>query len=339
MTDFFVRNLDPLLGQAVANRTYLRENETWGQLSERVALGNTLLHPSGKKDYISVRDGIASGRLLPAGRHYQHGDIDQPFRNIEVFSNCSTAPLSFLKFLLLLNGSGVGRNYSDDQIIIDWRMMPQLYCVLSSKHPDYNSKYQLDNNIKVISKEGFGRYDFYHLVEDSREGWAKALEILEVAAFEKQKDKKFVFDFSDIRKSNTPIKGMQNRPASGPIPLIDAFQEAAKIKYLNMMPWEQNIRVDHEFSQCVANGGARRSARIALKYWKDPEIFKFITLKKDNPYLWSSNNSISVDAEFWAEALIPNTHANKVFIIATENSYGAGGGEPGFINVDKLTVK
>jgi hypothetical protein len=341
MDNFYVRELDPLLGQAVAKRTYLRQGENWSQLSERVALGNTSLHPSGKADYISVRNGIASGRLLPAGRHYQHGDIDQPYRNMEVFSNCSTAPLSFLEFLLLLNGSGVGRNYSDDQIIVDWRNMPILNCVLSMDHADYNSKYQINQGIKVLAKEGFPyKADYYHLIEDSREGWAKALEILEVATYEKKAKKaRFIFDFSDIRQSGMPIKGMQNRPASGPIPLIYAFQQTAKVKYLDVMPWMQNMMVDHYMSECVANGGARRSARIAVKYWKDPEIFKFITLKKDNPWMWSSNNSIGVDAEFWKQALIPNTHANLVFMAATENAYEAGGGEPGFINLDKLTVK
>jgi ribonucleoside-triphosphate reductase (formate) len=341
MADFFVRELDPLLGQAVANRTYLRKDENWGQLSERVALGNTLLHPTGKDDYIPVRNGIASGRLLVAGRHYQHGDIDQPYRNMEVYTNCSTAPLSFLKFLLLLNGSGVGRNYSDDQMIVDWRNMPILNCILSTKHDDYNSKYQLDNDIKVLAKEGFPfKAHHYHLVEDSREGWAKALEILEVATYEKKnKNSRFIFDFSDIRKSGMPIKGMQNRPASGPIPLIYAFQQIAKVKQLDIMPWEQAMFIDHYASECVANGGARRSARIAIKYWKDPEIFKFITIKRDNPWMWSSNNSIGVDKEFWKDASKPNTHANCVFMAATENSFGAGGGEPGFVSLDKLTVK
>lgn len=342
MDTFYTRELDPLLGQAVANRTYLRKGENWSQLSERVALGNTLLHSTGKQDYISVRNGIASGRLLPAGRHYQHGDIDQPYRNMEVFSNCSTAPLSFLKFLLLLNGSGVGRNYSDDQIIVDWHNMPILNCVLSMDHADYNSKYQIDNGIKVLAKEGFpNKPDYYHLIEDSREGWAKALEILEVATYEKKsKNARFIFDFSDIRKSGTPIKGMQNRPASGPIPLIYAFQQTAKVKYLeDAMPWEQNMIIDHYMSECVANGGARRSARIAVKYWKDPEIFEFITIKKNNPWMWSSNNSIGVDAEFWDDVFAPGSHAQKVFMLATENSFGAGGGEPGFINLDRLTVK
>ena len=41
----------------------------------------------------------------------------------------------------------------------------------------------------------------------------------------------------------------------------------------------------------------------------------------------------------WDEVFIPGSHAQKVFMLATENSFGAGGGEPGFINLDKLTVK
>ena len=61
----------------------------------------------------SLRNAIATGALLASGRHLQHGDTDQPGRNMEVFTNCATAAASFAKFYLLLNGSGVGRSYDD----------------------------------------------------------------------------------------------------------------------------------------------------------------------------------------------------------------------------------
>jgi len=165
----------------------------------------------------------------------------------------------------------------------------------------------------------------------------KALEILEVATFQGRKYDHFVFDFSNIRKSGTPIKGMQGRPASGPIPLIYAFVKSSELKYKEDMPiWKQTMILDHYMSECVANGGARRSSRIAIKYWKDPDIFSFIILKKDNPWLWSSNNSIGIDPLFWEESQNPGTIANKIFEEATLNVYESG--EPGFVNLDKLVV-
>lgn len=346
MSEFFVRDLDPDMGTAVANRTYLRKHEKWGDLAKRVSLGNTLLHESGKEDLSFLQQAISNASFLTAGRHLQHGDENQPTKNIEIHTNCSTACTSFLKFLLLLNGSGVGRNYSDEFMTVDWHNMPHVYTVLSNQHADYEMQFRADYSpkVRVIAKEDFNAYptnpDLYHVVEDSREGWAKALEILEVAAFEGKAHDHYVFDFSAIRKYGTPIKGMQNRPASGPLPLIYAIQKAAEVKYeKEMMPWMQTMIVDHYMSECVANGGARRSARIAVKYWKDTEIFKFVTIKRDNPWMWSSNNSVGVDEEFWNQIEIEGSQAQLLFQEITKSSFQDMTGEPGIINLDKLTVK
>lgn len=344
---FFVRELDPNLGQAVGKRTYMRkeQNENWEDVAKRVAIGNASLHPTGEQDRLGIEEAICKGAFLASGRHLQHGDKDQSQRNMEVYTNCSTACTSFMKFLLLLNGSGVGRNYSDELMTIDWRKMPHIYCVLSMTHDDYARQFypSQDPKVRVIAREDYLSYptnpDLYHIIEDSREGWAKALEIIEVAAFNNKEHDHYVFDFSQIRKYGTPIKGMQNRPASGPLPLIYAIQKIAEIKYQDYMPWKQTMIIDHYMSECVANGGARRSARIAIKYWKDEEIFDFVTIKKNNPWMWSSNNSVGVDAEFWEQSLIEGTKAYDLFILITQSSFGDKTGEPGIINLDKLVVK
>lgn len=330
------RPLDPGMGEAVAKRTYLRKGENWGDLAERVALGNTMLHKSGIADLENLTQYIADAKLIPAGRHLQHGDATQVTRNLEVFSNCSTACMSFMKFLLLMNGSGVGRSYSDDIMMVDWSNMPNIYCVLDSAHPDFNSDF-------VIAKGDHSKYpedaDLYHLVKDSREGWVRIVELIETAAYSKKKYDNYVFDFSLIRKNGTPIKGMQNRPASGPIPLISAINNMAKVKEMELPIWKQTMFIDHYLSECVANGGARRSARIAIKQWNDKDILDFITIKKHNPWMWSSNNSVGVDEEFWQTSTQEGTLAYKVLNAVVESSYGDGSGEPGLINLSKLTVK
>jgi hypothetical protein len=63
-------------------------------------------------------------------------------------------------------------------------------------------------------------------------------------------------------------------------------------------------------------------------------------------FLWSSNNSVTVDADFWAYVNEEKTadkelreHAKKVFEAVCESSYYDGTGEPGFINVDRLVQK
>lgn len=259
--------------------------------------------------------------------------------------NCSTACTSFMNFLLLLNGSGVGRSYDDDSVAVDWVNMPNIYCVLSINHKDYKSEYIADNGDKVniIAREDFDKYpnpDLYHMVEDSREGWAKALEIIEVAAWNNKAYDHYVLDFSNIRESGQPIKGMQNRPASGPLPVIYAFMKIAQVKYMDLAPWKATMFIDHYAAECVANGGARRSARIAVKFWKDKDIGQFINIKSDYPWMWSSNNSIGTDAEFWEHIKNdPNSHAAIIYNLVMKNAFENESGEPGFINLDKLTIK
>lgn len=425
------RPLHPGMGQAVAERTILRvkpdgTRETWGDVADRVAAGNAMLCPDEydvAPERKLLRKHIANASLLMSGRHLQHGDEKQIERNMEVFTNCSTAPASFLMFYLLLNGSGVGRCYDDDLMVIDWDNAPNLRVVLDEKHPDFDfsahesvrdAKHKYGGNSKKV---------MWYTVPDSREGWAKALEIWELAAFEKiHRDKMLILDFSKVRPKGAPIGGMQNRPASGPVPLMNAFLKAASLKNSGLEPWRQAIYIDHYFAECVLVGGARRSARMSTKFWKDPSVVDFIEVKRpiefegmsaeevqeyrsdidewnqlvrryneliatppikyidgmnkaqkaefDNEitnlarrlgvkigkipqskmqpmgFLWSSNNSVTVDKEFWDLLELKrgtpeyNTdlarHARKVWKRLVECSYGDGTGEPGIINVDRL---
>src|SRR5690606_15405017 len=110
------------------------------------------------------------------------GDENQPKRNGEIFTNCSTSPTSFLLFYLLLNGSGVGRAYDDAMMVVNWDNAPAIRCVLDSSHPDFDfSAHESARDAK--HKYGDGEDVLWFEIPDSREGWAKALEIWENAAF------------------------------------------------------------------------------------------------------------------------------------------------------------
>lgn len=372
---FPFRPISAGMGQAVAERTILRKKENgefedWGDVANRVARGNANLFDgpihSSETEYHLLRKHIANGNTLMSGRHLQHGDENQPTRNMEVFTNCATSSASFLLFYLLLNGSGVGRCYDDDMILVNWDYAPSLRCVLDSSHPDFN--YSAHESVRdAIHKYGKeGPNVMWYEVPDSREGWAKALEIWENAAFEKiHAGKMLILDFSKVRARGLPIKGMQNRPASGPVALMDAFEKAAKLKGAGLAPWRQAIYLDHYFAECVLVGGARRAARMSTKHWSDPTIFDFITIKrplefhgknaqeileyrkteKANAFLWSSNNSVTVDDEFWELVRDPSNktprakHAKKVFKLVCTAAYADGTGEPGLINSHKLVQK
>ena len=369
------RRLDPGMGVAVARRTVFRstDEECFGKVADRVAAGNMALlgHPLLPHERLErerLRNAIATGALLTSGRHLQHGDDMQPNRVVELFSNCSTAIVTFAKFYLLLNGSGVGRSYDDALIAVDWQKAPNLQVYLPPDHKDYphsvKAKCKLGVDLGVIP---YGTTDdstgimttyiaenlastippesedvVYHRVGDSREGWAKACEILEAMAFQEDSDKTLFLDFSDVRPRGTPIAGMQDRPASGPLSVMSAFINTRNQVINNPTPiplWEQALRIDHYFSVEVQVGGARRAARMATKDWQDPGIFEFIRIKSKGG-LWTANHSVMVDKEFWSLVQTDVTedplsqHAHRVFSEVTECAYING--EPGFINGDQL---
>jgi adenosylcobalamin-dependent ribonucleoside-triphosphate reductase len=351
---FSDRKLDSGMGMAVAKRTYLRRItdsktgaerwETWAEVADRVAKGNTsLLKKLGKKftadikaDYEIMRRHISNGSLLMSGRHLQHGDENQADRNMEVFTNCSTATSSYILFYLLMNGSGVGRPYDDDMCVVDWDNMPNVRCVIAEDHADF--EWGVDESVRDARHKYGDREreeDGVHWFEvpDTREGWAQAVEMVEVMAFERKfKDDLLILDFSKVRPKGAPIKGMQNRPSSGPKPLMNAIQKMTTIKGACLSPWKQAMFVDHYLAECVLVGGARRSARIATKSWSDPEIFDFINIKRGG-FLWSANNSVAVDDKFWKQR---SNHARKVLQAILKASYEDGTGEPGFINQHRL---
>lgn len=358
-------------------------NEKWEDVAHRVAVGNSLLGPAAAQEfeYHKMHHHLRQASILMSGRHLQHGDETQPTRPMEVFTNCSTSAAAFLTFYLLLNGSGVGRAYDNDMMVVDWAKMPIVVPVVDMGHADVQS-----GEIKVLDRRSAQHlylHEDVHVFEvpDSREGWAKAIEQIEVMAYEgKYHDSVLILDFSKVRPRGSPIAGMQNRPASGPGPLIDAIQNIARLRSVRMDEWRQCMYVDHYLAECVLVGGARRAARMATKTWRDANVFDFINVKrplelhgksveeiieykKSNwamGFLWSSNNSVTCDDDFWervkyveeemqtqdmtAEALhdegmisLTDLHAWKVLQAIAEASYADGTGEPGIINQDRLT--
>ncbi|HUB15807.1 MAG TPA: recombinase [Acetobacteraceae bacterium] len=363
------RALDPGMGLAVARRTVFRpeDRESFGRVADRVAAGNiSLLGPSDaarRQEQARLRNAIATGALLTSGRHLQHGDAEQSTRTMEVFTNCATAAASFAKFYLLLNGSGVGRSYDDALMAVDWAQAPRLLLYLSPAHPDHPAhalpRFAAEMEIPpdLAAVQAFLAREMLadladapsdavsYRIGDSREGWAKAVEILEAMAFRGEHDRTLVLDFSAIRPAGAPIRGMQGRPASGPVSLIRAFVNIRRhvIGAARAQPaierWEQALLLDHYLSMEVQVGGARRAARMATKSWRDPGVLRFIRAKEAGG-LWTANNSVMVDAEFWqrvraGDPADPRTrHAVAVFAEATRCAWRNG--EPGFINGDRL---
>lgn len=313
--------------------------------------GNVSLDQNITEQEIQEFKAFAVAGITPlSGRHLQHGDKNQKNSKIEVFTNCSTTPFSFLSFYLLLNGSGVGRDYSSESCRVDWDYMPDIRLVLDGgsdddgdvtkgAHKDWKSAFSEFQSCFETLKEAKHKYDAesedvrWIKIKDSREGWAEAIAILETAAFHKNHSKSlFIFDFSGIRPYGSPINGMQGKPAQGPIPLMRAMAKLATIKNAKMKPWKQALYIDHILASVVVMGMVRRAARMATKAWSDRDIIEFIDIKRGG-FLWSANNSIITDEEFWAQASDPKpSHARRVFEAAVGAAYYDETGEPGFLN-------
>ena len=311
---------------------------TWAEhVATNVVPGNLSLSKTTDSAKAQRLTDLAVQGVIPfSGRHLQHGDLNQPNKTGERFTNCSTSMTSFQKFWLLMQGSGVGRLYDADICRVDWSYMPHARFVLSQAHPDYADWIESTDNARH-------RYDSesettrWFTVEDSAEGWTKVVEILETAAFQrKHKDKLFIFDFSEVREKGRPIKGQQGRPASGPVPFIRSLMQVVAIRDAGMPPWRQAMHIDHHLSECILLGGIRRSARIACKSWREHDVMAFIDIKRGG-YLWSANNSVVVDDEFWEQAASPApSHARRVFDAMVSAAYFDGTGEPGFLNASKM---
>lgn len=323
-----------------------KPNGTMQNWSERIAdviNGNFCLEPrdTNVNEYLRTMELGKAGIFVTSGRHLQHGDRDQPSKLLDLFSNCSTAMFSFMVFRLLLRGSGVGRDYSGECCRVDWDMMPDIRLVLDESHADYKEdqfrgSFESLRNARHKYDSGSEKVRWFS-VDDTREGWAKTIEILETAAWQgKHEDKLFIFDCTPVRPSGSPIMGLQGRPASGPLALMHCLASIASIKNAGMKPWKQALFVDHYVAACVQLGGARRAARMAVKHWRDRDIIEFIDIKRGG-FLWSTNNSILVDNEFWESARQPrHNHAKRVFEAAINAAYWDATGEPGFINIDML---
>lgn len=133
-----------------------------------------------------------------------------------------------------------------------------------------------------------------HIIEDSREGWTRALGRL-LGAYVGQAGLPAKWDYSQIRPRGRPLRGFGGR-ASGPGPL-EIMLEGVETLYGSYVhkKADSQLIVDtmNMIGRCVVAGGIRRSAQIALG---DPNDRQFLDLKLDRnklgEYRWASNNSV-----------------------------------------------
>jgi ribonucleoside-diphosphate reductase alpha chain len=173
-----------------------------------------------------------------------------------------------------------------------------------------------------------------HVVDDSIEGWATALDVLMSSYLDngvrhpEYQGRKVLFDLKQIRKKNSYISGGFKAP--GPEPLRKALDRIDIILY-NAAIEERQLKTIEVYDICmhtadsVLAGGVRRSATICLFSLDDEEMINSKTGNwfQENPQRGRSNNSAVV---------VRSTITSEKFhwIMQKVREYG----EPGFVFVD-----
>jgi len=349
-------------GKVVYDRTYSRtlpdgSKESWPDTTRRVVDGNLGLvdqrHqlPGEREELLSLME---SFKILPAGRHLWASGV----KNAQHLFNCWVSGwtekpsdhFSF-SFLRLMEGGGVGANYSN-RYLADYPPVQQelyVHVVCDPEHPDYERM----RDAGVLSTEYDPEWSGAFVIEDSREGWASALvDLIDTHYREDVSHYQRVYDVSRVRAAGTKLKTFGGR-ASGPEPLarmlIDVCEtlshthggytyEGHRQGYLTGL---DAMEIDHSIAQCVVAGGVRRSARMAMMHWADPQIHEFINIKEMSGLHWTTNISVEVDDLFWQsledtqDDLDPkfwgeSAHQMARDVLAAISTGMVNNGEPGF---------
>ncbi|ADB93746.1 ribonucleotide reductase [Mycobacterium phage RedRock] len=340
-------------GELVYKRTYARTKpdgtkETWPETVERVVDGNLGLVdvryqlPDERAQLIRL---MSEFKILPAGRHLWASGV----KNAQHLFNCWVAgwPEQIsghfeFTFMRLMEGGGVGANYSNHYLDHYGPVQQELFVhiVCDRDHPDYEAMEAAGILSTEYDPDWVGAFE----VEDSREGWAAALTDLidthyrdEVSHFQR------VYDVSRVRPVGAKLKTFGGQ-ASGPQPFAEMLIKVCKILSANVdlpLTGIDAMTIDHAIASCVVAGGVRRSARMSMMHWNDPQIEEFINVKATSGEHWTTNISVEVDDEFWAalkgqsplwwqEAIGDYTTQEKAERIMEALSVGAvRNGEPG----------
>ncbi|AHJ86415.1 ribonucleotide reductase [Mycobacterium phage 40AC] len=335
-------------GKLVFDRTYSRtkpdgSKESWPETVERVVAGNLALVPERyhlpdeREQLVRL---ISEFKLLPAGRHLWASGV----RNAQHLFNCWVAGWTdtpsdhfAFTFLRLMEGGGVGANYSNRFLAHLPKVKQELYVhiVCDPEHPDYEAMKAAGILSTEYDPDWVGAFE----VEDSREGWAAALTDLidthyrdEVSHFQR------VYDVSRVRPAGAKLKTFGGT-ASGPEPFAQMLIKVCEI--FSELVHDQDyldgisaMMVDHAIASCVVAGGVRRSARMSMMHWGDAQIGEFINIKATSGEHWTTNISVEVDDLFWDVVKHPERYtvgmrdqAQQVFELLAEGA--VRNGEPG----------
>jgi len=167
--------------------------------------------------------------------------------------------------------------------------------------------------------------DDVHIIDDSREGWVRSVQVLLDGFLCGKEVPKF--DYSSIRPLGAPIKGFGGTSSGyGPLKeLHDNLTELLTPGIGEDITSVDIVDIENLIGRCVVSGNVRRSAALAMGSYDDID---YLSMKNDQKKLehhrWGSNNSfhakVGMDYTWHAEQSQKN-------------------GEPGYIWLDNARTR
>jgi ribonucleoside-triphosphate reductase len=223
--------------------------ENWGETVDRyitnVVIPLLSIDDAGDID-VSIREAILNLEVMPSMRGLMTAG-EALRRDNTCLYNCAYTPVEKITdfdktMFILLCGTGVG----------------------FSVERQYVSKLPTVPDVLVKTDE-------VYKIQDSKEGWAKALRKLITTLYEGHI---ITFDFSGIRPAGARLKTFGGR-ASGPAPLMDLFSFVRNI-FANARGRKLSSIEAHDvmckIGEVVVVGGVRRSAMISLSNLSDDRM-------------------------------------------------------------------
>ncbi len=279
--------------------------ETWGETVDRYFsfmldhLSNKYNYTPDKKLVEDMKSAVYDRSVMPSMRAVMTAGAALDRDHVAGY-NCSFVPVdnprSFDETMyILMCGTGVG----------------------------FSVEYEYVNKLPAVP-ESFEKTSTVIVVEDSKQGWAKAYRELLAMLWAGQVP---AIDVSKLRPAGARLKTMGGR-SSGPQPLVNLFDfTIAKFKAAagrQLKPIEAHD-IMCKIGEIVVVGGVRRSAMISLSNINDIEM---AAAKSGN--WWENNSQRALSNNSVAYSRKPEM---EQFIAEWKNLYDSKSGERGIYNV------
>lgn len=228
-----------------------KRRETWEETVDRFMLNVVYpkleliyISPSLQQLYDDLREAILKMDIMPSMRALMTAGVAMNRDNTSAY-NCAYLPVDGLRsfdeaMFILLCGTGVGYSVEQEEV----RNLPQ------------------------VPRDFFQPDDKFLVVEDSKEGWAQALQEYILSLFT---GIILIPDVTKVRPAGSRLKTFGGR-ASGPAPLLDLFvfirNTLLVARGRQLTPLECSD-IMCKIGETVVVGGVRRSAMICLSDLSD----------------------------------------------------------------------